>query len=123
MPLLATGATNCAPAWNTSGSTPPAEAAISFSENTRQSRYCRLTAISGLAASNAGTSWSLNRRCVDCSQSVSQISRVIGRPVVRERATTGAAGVSPVRGSMSPAAWEEPFSGVAAGCWAATTVA
>ena len=44
-----------------------------------------LTAVSGLAASNAGTSWSLNNCWVLCSQSVSQTSSVIGRPVVRER--------------------------------------
>ena len=56
-----------------------------------------LTAVSGLAASKAGTSWSLNSCWVLCSQSVSQISRVMGRPVVFERATIGAAGVSETR--------------------------
>src|SRR6266566_9465723 len=82
-----------------------------------------LTAVSGLAASNAGTSCSSNNCRVLCSQSVSQTSRVIGRPVAFECATMGAAGTFPAVVAVSPPAWDERCSDcpllVAAAGWAA----
>src|ERR1051326_4282624 len=92
---------------------------MSFSVKTRQSRYCTLTATSGLAASKAGTSWSLKNCWVLCSQSVSQTSSVMGRPVVRERATMGAAGASETGAPGAPPAWTDRSSGwplLGAGC-------
>ena len=70
-----------------------------------------LTAVSGLADSKAGTSWSLNNCWVLCSQSVIHTSSVIGRPVVFDRATTGTGGASAAVVALSPPAWDDRCSG------------